>query len=82
MMKRLAFAAVTIAAVSVAARSPEPEPQPEPAQIEQLLASLGTPAAPPPKVQEKLAKADSLVTAMDRSEPSRLAGAAERLLAR
>jgi hypothetical protein len=75
MMKSLGFACVTIALLGACARSPEP--QPDPALVERLAeANSVAPEAP------KLEKADRIVTAVDRSEPDRLAGAAEALLAR
>ena len=80
MMKN--FALVLFAAAGLAACAGEaPEPAPDPRQVELLVASLDV-KAPPPEVQEKVAKADRIVTAIDRSEPDRLAGAAERLLAK
>ena len=81
MMKSFSFAAVTAFTLGACANA-EPEPQADPRAIVQLVASLDEAAAPPPAVQEKLAKADRIVTAVDRSEPDRLAGAAERLLAK
>lgn len=75
MMKRFAFAAAALAAL--AACSEAPEPQPDPALVERLaLANTADPDAP------KLEMADRIVSAVDRSEPDRLAGAAERLLER
>jgi hypothetical protein len=75
MMKRFAFACATLAALGACGRAPEP--QPDPALVEHLaLASTADPDLP------KLEKADRIVAAVDRSEPDRLAGAAERLLAR
>jgi hypothetical protein len=75
MMKRIAFTGVTFAALAACAQAPEP--QPDPALIERVgLASTQPPEAP------KLDKADRIVATVDRSEPDRLAGAAERLLAR
>jgi hypothetical protein len=72
MMKRFGFACATLA---VAACARAPEPQPDPALVERV-AEAAAPEAP------KLAKADRLVAMADRSDPDRLAGAAERLLAR
>lgn len=76
MMKRLVLAC--LAAAGLAACSAEaPEPQPDPALVERIaLANTADPDAP------KLEKADRIVAAVDRSEPDRLAGAAERLLER
>jgi hypothetical protein len=76
MMKRASFACFTFAALAACAAEPE-VPQPDPALVERLaLANTAAPDTP------KLEKADRIVTAVDRSEPDRLAGAAERLLAR
>ncbi|HEX8620811.1 MAG TPA: hypothetical protein VF718_02490 [Allosphingosinicella sp.] len=76
MMKRLAFTLLA-GAFGVAACAAEPEPEPDPALVERIaLANAAAPEAP------KLEKADRIVAAVDRSEPDRLAGAAERLLAR
>ena len=62
----------------------EAEPQPDPRAVEQLVASLEAEAPAPPvaEAQEKLAKVDRIATAVDRTDPDRLSGAAERLLAR
>ena len=73
MMKRLGFAFLSIA--SLGACAAEPEPQPDPALVERI-AEAAAPEAP------KLRKAERLAAAVDRSEPDRLAGAAEALLAR
>lgn len=73
MMKRSGFAGFALLAACAA----EPEPQPDPALVERVaLANAAAPAAP------KLGKADRIVKAIDRSEPDRLAGAAEALLER
>jgi hypothetical protein len=80
MMKNLAFTIAAASALAACGRA-EADPQPDPRQVELLVASLDVEPTPPPEVQEKLAKADRIVTAVDRSEPDRLAGAAERLLA-
>jgi uncharacterized protein YcfL len=76
MMKRFGFAAV--AALALAACSDEPEPpRADPVLVERLAIANGAePEAP------KLAKADRLVAAAARVEPDRVAGAAEKLLAR
>jgi hypothetical protein len=75
MMKRLGFACVTFASLGACARAPEP--QPDPALVERLaLANSAAPDTP------RLDKADRLVAAADRTEPHRLAGAAQRLLER
>jgi hypothetical protein len=80
MMKRFAFAsALGLAAVAagLGVGPVEPEPQPDPALVERLaLASTAAAEAP------TLDKADRIVKAVDRSEPDRLAGAAQALLAR
>lgn len=74
MMKSLAFAA---ACCALAGCARQPEPQPDPALVERIaLANAAAPESP------KLEKADRIVAAVDRSEPDRLAGAAEALLAR
>ncbi len=75
MMKRFGFAAVTLA---LAGCSAEPEPvRADPALVERLaVANSAGPQA------QKLAKADRLAAAAARVEPDRVAGAAEKLLAR
>jgi hypothetical protein len=81
MMKNLAFALAPLLAL-VAACSEEPEvaaAQPDPALVERL--ALANSAATP-ETPEKLAKADRLVAAVAHVEPDRVAGAAEKLLAR
>ncbi|HEY0113544.1 MAG TPA: hypothetical protein VGB59_10395 [Allosphingosinicella sp.] len=82
MVKAFSIPLLALAASGLSACASEAEPQPDPADLKILLASLETEAAPPGEVQEKLAKADSVVAAIDRTEPDRLAGAAERLLAK
>lgn len=78
MMKKLAFACVPILALAACAERPEPGPRPDPALIERIaLANSAEPETP-----EKLEKADRLVAAVARVEPDRVAGAAEKLLAR
>jgi hypothetical protein len=72
MMKRFGFACATLA---LAACAQAPEPQPDPATVRRV-AEVAAPQ--PPKLQ----KVDRLVAMVDRSNPDRLAGAAERLLAR
>ncbi|HEX8573328.1 MAG TPA: hypothetical protein VF759_11320 [Allosphingosinicella sp.] len=76
MMKRFGFASVT--ALALAACSAEPEPvRADPALVERLaLANVAEPESP------KLETADKIVGAVDRVEPDRVAGAAEKLLAR
>ena len=73
MMKSLAFAGVAAAGLAACARAPEP--QPDPALVERV-AEAAAPKSP------KLARAERLAAAVDRSEPDRLAPAAEALLAR
>jgi hypothetical protein len=63
------------------ADAPQPPPA-DPAKVKQLVASLEAEAAVPTEVDEKLKKADRIVAAVDRADPNRLNGAAERLLAR
>ena len=76
MMKRFGFACVTFAALAACAAEPEPA-EPDPVLVERLaLANAAESAAP------KLEKADRIVKAIDRADPDRLAGPAERLLAR
>jgi hypothetical protein len=78
MMKRFGFACVTSLCLAACAAEPEPSPQPDPALIEAVaLANTAEPATP-----EKLEKADRLVGAVAHVEPARVAGAAEKLLAR
>ena len=78
MMKKLAFACVPLLALAACAAEPEPQAQPDPALIDRIaLANSAEPETP-----EKLAKADRLVATVARVEPDRVAGAAEKLLAR
>lgn len=81
MMKKLAFALPILAPLAaLAACSDEPEavPRPDPALIERLaVANTAAPEAP-----EKLEKADKLVGTVAHVEPAKVAGAAEKLLAR
>jgi starvation-inducible outer membrane lipoprotein len=77
-MKSLGFACVTSLLLAACAEAPEPLPQPDAALIERLaLANTAAPATP-----GKLEKADRLVATVARVEPDRIAGAAEKLLAR
>jgi hypothetical protein len=77
-MKSLGFACATPLLLAACAEAPEPSPQPDAALIERLaLANTAAPATP-----EKLRKADRLVATVARVEPDRVAGAAEKLLAR
>ena len=73
MLKRLAFACAAAAALTACGVEPEPRPDPE---LVERIAEAAAPEAP------KLAKAERLAAAVDRSEPDRLAGAAEALLER
>lgn len=57
-------------------------PEPDPAEVERLVASLERQSALPEKTQQKIRKAEPLVTTLQRSDPDRLTGMAERLLAR
>jgi hypothetical protein len=78
MMKKLAFAALPILALAACADEPEILPQPDPALVERLaIANTAGSEAP-----DKLEKADKLVGAVAHVEPDRVAGAAEKLLAR
>jgi hypothetical protein len=77
MMKRLAFAGLTFAAVAACAAEPETVPSADPALVERLaLANTAEPDAP------KLAKADRLVAAAARTDPDRLVTPAATLLTR
>lgn len=77
-MKRFGFACVTSLCLAACAAESEPAPQPDPALIERIVeANTAAPETP-----EKLQKADRLVATVARVEPDRVAGAAEKLLAR
>ncbi|HEX8449005.1 MAG TPA: hypothetical protein VF652_05385 [Allosphingosinicella sp.] len=78
MMKSLALALAPFLALAGCADEPEALPQPDPALIERIAVanSAQTEAA------EKVEKADKLVAAVAHVEPDRVAGAAEKLLAR
>lgn len=77
-MKRFGFAFGISLFLAACADEPEPPPQPDAALIERLaVADTAAPAT-----SEKLEKADKLVTAVAHVEPDRVAGAAEKLLAR
>jgi hypothetical protein len=79
MMKKLAFALAPALAVAACADSGDVQPQPDPALVERLaLANTASTAETP----EKLAKADKIVGAVAHVEPARVAGAAEKVLAR
>jgi hypothetical protein len=82
MMKKHAFALAPLlaplAALAACADEPEAMPRPDPALIEQIaLANSSANGA-----SAKLEKADKLVAAVAHVEPDRIAGAAEKLLAR
>ena len=82
MMKKLAFplafGLAPILALAACGAEPEPQAQPDPALIDRIaVANSARPETP-----EKLAKADKLVATVARVEPDRVAGAAEKLLAR
>lgn len=78
MMKNLALALTPLLALAACAQEPETLPQPDPALIERiaLVNTVETESA------GKLEKADKLVGAVAHVEPDRMAGAAEKLLAR
>jgi hypothetical protein len=78
MMKKLAFVLAPGLALAACADEREALPQPDPAVIERI-ATANTAA---PETPRKLEKADKLVAAVARVEPDRVAGAAEKLLAR
>ncbi|HEX9948081.1 MAG TPA: hypothetical protein VGA98_11120 [Allosphingosinicella sp.] len=78
MMKKLAFAAFPLLALAACADEPEAVPRPDPALIERIVEANSA----APETPEKLEKADKLVAAVAHVEPDRVAGAAEKLLAR
>lgn len=78
MMKKLAFACTPLALLAACAEEPDPVPTPDPALIERIVDSNAAQTETP----EKLEKADKLVAAVAHVEPDRVAGAAEKLLAR
>lgn len=78
MMKKLAFALTPLLAVAACADSPDSVPKPDPALVEQI-AIANTAAA---ESARKVEKADRLVGAVAYVEPDKIAGAAEKLLAR
>jgi hypothetical protein len=78
MMKKLAFACAPLALLAACAEEPEPVPTPDPALIDRIVEANALQPEPP----EKLEKADRLVAAVAHVEPDRMAGAAEKLLAR
>lgn len=83
-MRRL-FPALALLPLLAACGRGEAAPEPDPAHVERLLAQLEpAPAAEAsPLPEEKLAKADRLVGALEKVEPKRIDPAvAETLLAR
>ena len=78
MMKKLAFAAFPLLALAACADEPEAVPRPDPALIERIVEANSA----APETPGKLEKADKLVAAVAHVEPDRVAGAAEKLLAR
>jgi hypothetical protein len=84
MMKIFGFAAVTALPLLLSACGrAEAEPQPDPRHVEHAVRTLEAEArAPEPKLEEKLAKAQRIVASVERSDPDRIAGVAERLLTR
>jgi uncharacterized lipoprotein YajG len=78
MMKKLALAFAPLLLLAACAEEPEIVPTPDPALIERIVEANSAASETP----EKLAKADKLVAAVAHVEPDRVAGAAEKLLAR
>lgn len=78
MMKKLALALAPCLAFAACADAPEALPEPDPALVERLAIANSAEPEPP----EKLQKADKLVATVAHVEPDRVAGAAEKLLAR
>ena len=78
MMKKLAFTLAPILALAACADEPEILPRPDPALIERIAVANTI----QPETPEKLEKADKLVATVAHVEPDRVAGAAEKLLAR
>ena len=78
MMKKLAFAALPGLALAACAEEPDALPRPDPALIERIAVANTAQG----ESAGKLAKADKLVAAVAHVEPDRVAGAAEKLLAR
>ena len=78
MMKKFALSLSPLLALAACAEEPEVLPQPDPALIERIAVAntASTEAA------GKVEKADKLVAAVAHVEPDRVAGAAEKLLAR
>jgi hypothetical protein len=78
MMKKLALACAPLLALAACADEPEVVPRPDPALIERIAEANSA----EPETLGKLEKADKLVAAVAHVEPDRVAGAAEKLLAR
>ncbi|MGA9582931.1 MAG: hypothetical protein WBR13_13285 [Allosphingosinicella sp.] len=78
MMKKPAFALAPLALLAACAEAPDSVPSPDPALVERI-AIANTAAA---QSARKVEKADRLVGAVAYVEPDRIAGAAEKLLAR
>ena len=78
MMKSLALALAPFLALAACADEPEALPQPDPALIERIAVANSAETEAAGKVE----KADKLVAAVAHVEPDRVAGAAEKLLAR
>jgi hypothetical protein len=78
MMKNLALALAPVLALAACADEPEILPQPDPALIERIAVASSAETEAAAKVE----KADKLVAAVAHVEPDRVAGAAEKLLAR
>ena len=78
MMINLALALAPVLALAACADEPEILPQPDPALIERIAVASSAETEAAAKVE----KADKLVAAVAHVEPDRVAGAAEKLLAR
>jgi starvation-inducible outer membrane lipoprotein len=78
MMKTLASALLPCLALAACAEEPDALPRPDPALIERIAVANTAQG----ESAGKLAKADKLVAAVAHVEPDRVAGAAEKLLAR
>ena len=78
MMKKLALLCAPLLGLAACSDEPEVLPSPDPAVIERIVeANMVAPETP-----GKRAKADKLVSSVAHVEPDRVAGAAEKLLAR
>lgn len=80
-MKMLLALLPALALAACAEATAAPDPEPDPAEVARLVADIERQAALS-EAQEKVRKAEPLVTTIERVEPDRLAGVAERLLAR